>query len=91
MLLNFFEELRSAGIRASLKEHLTLLEALDSDVIERRPEDFYYLARATYVKDEGLLDRFDQVFQKVFNGVFSELGEEQALSLIHISEPTRPY
>lgn len=78
MLLNFLEELRSAGIRASLKEHLTLLEALDSDVIERRPEDFYYLARATYVKDEGLLDRFDQVFQKVFNGVFSELGEEQA-------------
>ena len=78
MLLNFFEELRSAGIRASLKEHLTLLKALDSDVIERRPEDFYYLARATYVKDEGLLDRFDQVFQKVFNGVFSELGEEQA-------------
>ncbi len=78
MLLNFFEELRSAGIRASLKEHLTLLEALDSDVIERRPEDFYYLARAIYVKDEGLLDRFDQVFQKVFNGVFSELGEEQA-------------
>ncbi len=78
MLLNFFEELRSAGIRASLKEHLTLLEALDSDVIERRPEDFYYLARATYVKDEGLLDRFDQVFQKVFNGVFSEPGEEQA-------------
>nr|WP_202131708.1 VWA domain-containing protein [Aurantiacibacter rhizosphaerae] len=70
--------MRSAGIRASLKEHLTLLEALDSDVIERRPEDFYYLARATYVKDEGLLDRFDQVFHKVFNGVFSELGEEQA-------------
>ncbi|MWV27991.1 VWA domain-containing protein [Aurantiacibacter rhizosphaerae] len=78
MLLNFLDELRSAGIRASLKEHLTLLEALDSDVIERRPEDFYYLARATYVKDEGLLDRFDQVFHKVFNGVFSELGEEQA-------------
>ncbi len=78
MLLNFLDELRGAGIRASLKEHLTLLEALDSDVIERRPEEFYYLARATYVKDEGLLDRFDQVFQKVFNGVFSEVGEEQA-------------
>ncbi len=78
MLLNFLDELRSAGIRASLKEHLTLLEALDSDVIERRPEDFYYLARATYVKDEGLLDRFDQVFQKVFHGVFSELGEDRS-------------
>jgi len=78
VLLNFLDELRGAGIRASLKEHLTLLEALDSDVIERRPEEFYYLARATYVKDEGLLDRFDQVFNKVFHGVFSELGEEQA-------------
>jgi len=78
MLLNFLDELRSAGIRASLKEHLTLLEALDSNVIERRPEEFYYLARATYVKDEGLLDRFDQVFNKVFHGIFSELGEEQA-------------
>ncbi len=78
MLLNFLDELRSAGIRASLKEHLTLLKALDSDVIERRPEDFYYLARATYVKDEGLLDRFDQVFHKVFHGVFSEMGEDQA-------------
>ncbi len=77
MLLNFLEELRSAGIRASLKEHLTLLEALDSDVIERRPEEFYYLARATYVKDEGLLDRFDQVFHKVFHGVFSESGEQE--------------
>ncbi|WP_120078584.1 vWA domain-containing protein [Aurantiacibacter odishensis] len=78
MLLNFLDELRGAGIRASLKEHLTLLEALDSDVIERRPEDFYYLARATYVKDEGLLDRFDEVFHKVFHGVFSDLGEDQA-------------
>ncbi|RIV88836.1 vWA domain-containing protein [Aurantiacibacter zhengii] len=77
MLLNFLEELRGAGIRASLKEHLTLLEALDSDVIERRPEEFYYLARATYVKDEGLLDRFDQVFHKVFHGVFSESGEQE--------------
>lgn len=46
-----------------------LLEALDSDIIDRTPEAFYYLSRATYVKDEGLLDRFDQVFAKVFKGV----------------------
>ena len=78
MFLNFLDELRSAGIPASLKEHLLLLEALDREVIERRPEDFYYLSRAVYVKDEGLLDRFDQVFQKVFNGVLSDMGETQA-------------
>ncbi|QDK32489.1 vWA domain-containing protein [Sphingomonas sp. IC081] len=76
MLLNFVEELRAAGIGASLKEHLVLLEALDREVIERTPEAFYYLSRATFVKDEGLLDRFDQVFQKVFKGVLTDYGQQ---------------
>jgi uncharacterized protein with von Willebrand factor type A (vWA) domain len=74
MLLNFLDELRSAGIPASLKEHLILLEALDAEVIERTPEDFYYLSRAVYVKDEGLLDKFDQVFAKVFRGLATSYG-----------------
>jgi uncharacterized protein len=74
MFFNFIDEMRAAGISASLKEHLTLLEALDRQVIEQTPEAFYYLARATFVKDEGLIDRFDQVFAQVFKGVFSEYG-----------------
>ncbi|WP_419809557.1 vWA domain-containing protein [Sphingomonas sp.] len=78
MFLNFLDELRIAGIPASLKEHLVLLEALEGDVIERTPEDFYYLARATYVKDEGLLDRFDQVFAKVFRGIATTFGKQDA-------------
>ena len=78
MFLNFLEELRAAGIPASMKEHLVLLEALDRDVIERTPEDFYHLARATYVKDEGLIDRFDQVFAKVFKGIATSFGETGA-------------
>ncbi len=69
MFLTFLDELRLAGIPASLKEHLTLLEALNIDAIAPTPEHFYYLARATYVKDEGLIDRFDQVFARVFKGV----------------------
>src|SRR4028119_1624184 len=69
MFFSFVDELRAAGIQASMKEHLTLLEALDADIIGQRPEEFYYLARATFVKDEGLLDRFDQVFGKVFKGL----------------------
>ncbi|KPH61442.1 VWA domain-containing protein [Novosphingobium sp. ST904] len=76
MLLNFVDELRAAGIPASLKEHLVLLEALDRGVIEQTPEAFYYLSRATFVKDEGLLDRFDQVFQKVFKGVLTDYGQQ---------------
>lgn len=74
MFFNFLDELRFAGIPAGLKEHLVLLEALDRDVIDRTPEEFYYLARSCYVKDEGLIDRFDQVFNKVFKGIFSNYG-----------------
>ena len=74
MFFAFTDELRAAGIPASLKEHLLLLEALDRDVIARTPEAFYYLARATFVKDEGLLDRFDQVFAKVFRGLETRDG-----------------
>jgi uncharacterized protein len=76
MFFNFLEELRIAGIPASLKEHLALLEALDADVIEQSPEEFYYLSRAVLVKDEALLDRFDQVFNKVFKGLLSNYGTE---------------
>jgi uncharacterized protein len=77
MFFNFMDELRSAGISASLKEHLLLLEALDKDVIERTPEEFYYLSRSVFVKDEGLLDRFDQVFNKVFKGLLTDYGQQQ--------------
>src|SRR6187431_1391012 len=76
MFFSFVDELRAAGIPASMKEHLTLLEALDADVIAASPDEFYYLARATFVKDEGLLDRFDQVFAKVFKGIETSYGTE---------------
>ncbi len=77
MFFNFLDELRSAGIPASMKEHLILLEALDREVIERTPEEFYYLSRSVFVKDEGLLDRFDQVFNKVFKGLLTDYGVNQ--------------
>ena len=77
MFLAFLDALRAAGIPAGLKEHLVLLEALDAEVIDRTPEHFYYLSRAVYVKDEGLFDRFDQVFAHVFKGV-ATTGETTA-------------
>ena len=77
MFFSFVDELRAAGIPASMKEHLVLLEALDAEVIRATPEQFYYLARAIFVKDEGLLDRFDQVFAKVFKGIETSYGTEE--------------
>ncbi len=76
MFISFVEALRRGGIPASLKEHLLLLEALDAEVIERTPEQFYYLARSVFVHDEGKLDRFDRVFGEVFKGL-EPSGEER--------------
>lgn len=69
MFIAFLDGLRRAGIKATPKEHLMLLEALDHDVIDMTPEQFYYLSRSVYVKDESLIDRFDQVFAHVFRGL----------------------
>ncbi len=78
MFFDFLDQLRAAGIGASTKEHLVLLEALDRDVIERTPEQFYFLARACFVKDEALLDQFDQVFARVFKGLVTPSGDGAA-------------
>ncbi len=74
MFVNFFHELKNAGMPVSLREYLSLLEAMDAEVIDREVEDFYFLSRATLVKDERNLDKFDQVFGHVFKGLES-LGE----------------
>ena len=69
MFVTFFHELKSAGLPVSLREYLTLMDALEADLAEKRVEDFYYLARASLVKDEKNLDKFDRVFGHVFKGL----------------------
>lgn len=71
MFLNFFHELREAKVPVTLREYLSLLEAMEKDVIGRKVEDFYYLARTALVKDERNLDKFDIVFGHVFKGLDS--------------------
>src|SRR6202035_3561425 len=69
MFVTFFHELKSAGLPVTLREYLTLMEAMEADLASRRVEDFYYLSRAALVKDERNLDKFDRVFSKVFQGL----------------------
>ena len=69
MFVNFFLELRKAKVPASLREYLTLIEAVKAGVADFKVEDFYYLSRATLVKDERNLDKFDRVFGQCFNGL----------------------
>ena len=69
MLIDFFYTLRSAKLKVSVKEYLTLLEALRAGVIGPSVDDFYYLARTTLVKDEAQYDKFDRAFAAYFKGV----------------------
>ena len=41
MFLTFFNELKTAGLPVSLKEYLTLIEAMESGLASYRAEDFY--------------------------------------------------
>jgi uncharacterized protein with von Willebrand factor type A (vWA) domain len=74
MLINFFYHLRAARLPVSAKELLTLLDALRHDVIRPSIDDFYFLARATLIKDEAHYDKFDRAFGEYFHGVQTALG-----------------
>ena len=69
MFVTFFHELRVAGVPVSLKEYLTLMEAMGADLATMQVQHFYYLSRAALVKDERKLDTFDRVFGAVFKGL----------------------
>jgi uncharacterized protein with von Willebrand factor type A (vWA) domain len=69
MFPSFVEQLRAAGLPVSITEYLTLLGAMKAGVAHYSVEDFYFLSRATLVKDERHLDRFDRVFGTVFKGL----------------------
>ncbi len=79
MFINFFYELKNAKLPVTLKEYLTLLEAMKAGVASYRVDDFYYLSRATLVKDERNLDKFDKVFGTVFKGIESLAEDGTAL------------
>ncbi|QEZ46117.1 vWA domain-containing protein [Cupriavidus oxalaticus] len=71
MLIDFFFSLRHAKLPVSVKEYLTMLEALKAQVITPSIDEFYYLSRMTLVKDEKHFDKFDQAFAAYFKGVES--------------------
>jgi uncharacterized protein with von Willebrand factor type A (vWA) domain len=74
MLIDFFYTLRTAKLPVSVKEYLTLLEALQKQVVGPGSDacsldDFYFLSRLILVKDEKHYDKFDRAFGAYFKGV----------------------
>ncbi len=101
MFIPFFLALKQAKIPVTLREYLSLLEAMDRQLVMYDVEGFYYLSRAALVKDERNLDRFDQVFSHTFKGLESlatrpgveeqEIPEEwlRRMAEKHLSEEER--
>jgi hypothetical protein len=83
MFLNFFIELRNVKVPVSLREYLSLLDCLDKNVISFKVENFYYLSRASLIKNEKHIDRFDLVFSKVFRGI-EDISLEDLLNKVDI-------
>jgi len=83
MFLNFFIELRNVKVPVSLREYLSLLDCLDKNVISFKVENFYYLSRASLIKNEKHIDRFDLVFSKVFKGI-EDISLEDLLDKVDI-------
>ncbi|GAB4217929.1 MAG: VWA domain-containing protein [Rhodoferax sp.] len=95
MLIDFFYTLRAAKLPVSVKEFLTLLQALKLGVIGPKAaqaqvpgeasgyslDDFYHLSRATLVKDEKHFDKFDRAFGAYFKGVEQIADFSQAVPL----------
>ena len=78
MFIDFFLKLRDVGVPCSLREYLTLIEAVDSGYADFDLNGFYFLSRSAMVKDERNLDKFDRVFGEVFKGIETPEGEEGA-------------
>jgi len=75
MLIPFFLMLRDGGMKTSITELLTLLDAMKRGLAGESVDDFYYLARAALVKDESQLDRFDRIFGAYFKGIEDSLAD----------------
>ncbi|MEK7318538.1 MAG: VWA domain-containing protein [Pseudomonadota bacterium] len=71
MLIDFFFSLRHAKLPVSVKEYLTMLEALRAQVIAPSIDEFYYLSRMTHVNHDKHFDKFDQPIAAYFKGVES--------------------
>src|SRR5215212_11492876 len=69
MLTDFFFKLKQGGVPVTIKEFLTLLEALRQGVVSNSLDEFYYLGRVCLVKDESNFDRYDRIFAAYFKGI----------------------
>ena len=82
MFIDFFYQLKNAGVPVSPTSFLTLQKALDMGLINSM-ETFYTAARAILIKSERYFDRYDQVFAHRFQD--AEMPDHEGLVLDEIT------
>ncbi len=78
MFTAFFYLLRGHGLKVSMNEWMTLMEALEKNLHQSSLTEFYYIARAILVKSEADFDKFDGAFLEYFRDIqtFDRLPQE---------------
>ncbi|MDO4539624.1 MAG: VWA domain-containing protein [Syntrophomonadaceae bacterium] len=69
MFTDFFYYLRHYGIKVSMNEWQTLMDALDQGLAAASLTNFYQLSRSILVKTEAHYDRFDLAFANYFQDI----------------------
>ncbi len=69
MFTGLFYALRREGVKVTVTEWLTLMEALARGLANNSLTGFYYLARSVLVKSETGYDAFDRAFLRCFAGI----------------------
>ena len=75
MFIDFFFYLRRRGLKVSITEWMTLMEALAADLHHSSLIGFYHLCRAVCVKRESQFDLYDQCFSEHFQGVEADVAD----------------
>jgi len=78
VFLVFFYLLRARGLKPSVQQWMTLMEALNLGLEHASFTGFYHLCRSILLTSESEFDRFDQVFYEFFKDIAEapEIPEE---------------
>ena len=84
MFIPFFYLLRARGLKPSIIQWMTLMEALDQNFADSSLTGFYHLCRCILLCSEADFDKFDEVFIEFFNSVNDrgKMPDEVSTSLI---------
>ncbi len=80
MFTDFLYVCREKGLKISMTEWITFMEALDKGLAHSSIDGLYYLGRMILVKTESDYDKFDIAFKEYFQNV--HIGEDELPEII---------